>query len=220
MKDEDLPETENTSPSLPVIDTTGADVPGPVVAPFGPTVTNVLGPGELPELPSGIAVDLANASPPPRKVTWPSEPVQYCLSPNGADVPVSLFAAAPPSAASKSILHQPKRGNSGAASSNCPGLSTVFGAPPRRATSFAGSQAVKKRRDSDEEVSTDSVGIITKVKRRTKTPPDEPEGVSPRQDKISSKGKKAPEAGPEKPGGDGDPPENKGGKKEEEKGQY
>ena len=65
-KDDDLPDTEDASPSLPLVDTTGTDVPGPAVAPFGPTVTNLLGPRGLPGMPSGVAVDLAYASPPPR----------------------------------------------------------------------------------------------------------------------------------------------------------
>ncbi len=105
---------------------TGAEAPGHTAAPCAPYVNNLLGPGDL-EMPSGIATSLAFASPPQRKVTWKAQPAQFSLSPEGRDVPDSLLALSPPNAAPKSIVRQPKRGDSGAASSKCPGLSSVLG---------------------------------------------------------------------------------------------
>ena len=219
-EDEGLPETGKKSPSLPFVETSEEHL-GPSAVPPGPTITDLWGLWEAIPRPSGSAVDLAFASPPPRRLSWAAQPVQFCMSPtpqtpNGTDIPVSQFATAPPKAAPRSILHQPKRGHSGAASSNSLGPGTVLGTPSQRATIFTESRATKKGRDSEEEIPAHSAGIITKEKKKPIVLVEEPDGTTQNSNSLSMV-KRTPASGPDEPGGGGDPSEDKGGRAKEEK---
>ena len=92
----------------------------------------------------------------------------------------------------------------------------MLGTPPQRASISAESRATKKGRDSEEEVSADSAGIITKEKKKPIVPVEEPEGTT-RKSRTSSRVKRTPASGPDEPGGGGDPPEDKDGEAKEEK---